>query len=96
MPARPDQLALFDPAETPAAEGPSWSRVAGARRAVFGNLAVLRKATPAAVNAPAFVAWEAGFRQLCDLLPEAERLEALRAFEADCARLRALSPQSFE
>lgn len=80
------QIALFD---APVAGAISPARASNARKAVFANLAVLRRATRAAVVAPQFSEWEAGFLKLCELLPPAEADEARAALKAEIARLKA-------
>ena len=85
-PAR--QIALFDDPETPDAISPT--RASNARKAIFANLATLRRASRAAVVAPQFAEWEAGFRKLCELLPKAEAEEARAALTAEIARLKAV------
>lgn len=82
------QLSLFA-AETRESERVSPSRAANARKAVFANLGVLKRAKPAAVLAPQFAEWEAGFLRLCDLLPPREAEEARAALAAEIARLKA-------
>jgi hypothetical protein len=80
------QIPLFE-AETPETVSPA--RASNARKAVFANLATLRRASRAAVVAPQFAEWEAGFLKLCELLPKAEAEEARAALAAEIARLRA-------
>lgn len=74
--------------ETPDAPALSPARAARARKAIFANLTVLKRAKPGAVMAPAFAEWEAKFLALCDLLPGAEASEARAALAAEIARLK--------
>lgn len=84
------QPALFDAPE----EGPvSPARAANARKAIFANLNVLKRARPAAVMAPAFAEWEAKFLALCDLLPASEADAARAALASNVARLKAAAPR---
>lgn len=80
------QPSLFDEADAGAV---SPARASHARKAVFANLNVLKRARPAAVIAPAFAEWEAKFLALCDLLPAAEAEAARAALAAEIARLKA-------
>lgn len=86
MPAASLQPQLFDAPET---EGVSPVRASRARRAIFANLGVLKRARPAAIVAPAFAEWETKFLALCELLPAAEADEARAALAAEVARLKA-------
>lgn len=85
MPSAAAQLPLFE-TDPPA---PDAARAARARKAVFANLAVLRRAAPAAVAAPQFADWEASFLKLCELLPADESERARADLRAEVARLRA-------
>jgi hypothetical protein len=85
MPPPSAQPFLFD---EPEAEAVSPARVSNARKAVFANLGVLKRARPAAVMAPAFAEWEAKFLALCDLLPPPEAEAARAALSAEIERLK--------
>lgn len=83
---RATQPQLF---ETPDAPAVSPVRAARARKAVFANLTVLKRAKPSAVIAPMFAEWETKFLALCDLLPAREGEEARAVLAAEIARLKA-------
>mgnify|MGYP001562419499 CR=1 FL=1 len=83
------QLPLFDHEESAAI---SPVRASNARKAIFANLRTLKHAAPAAVIAPQFAEWEAGFLRLCDLLPVGEADDARAALAGEIARLKALAP----